>query len=498
MALSGMTRFGFKSMQLSDNKEAAAEAIVKLGRGVDTRKGRPPCNKRPKTYTNWFTPELWPPIDAALKRYGRSAKAVVSHLQKFFVHKYRDNPYLQLNESTVRGWFKFNSKGEKIFRPSAQVAIDMLQAGYSKKEIASWRYTSHLDTVWNGHKELEIEFINLLNELMDALVGFNSVIIQFQLKAFLQVRCLEILPEADGTFDISRNFVKKWVKDRLGWSYKKLLPTGNQRSFRLKGCMDVAIQGQGDKRMITIMVSSNAEGFMLPAQVIFEAETLQEFVEKLLAPWIVSTCTRLGLNPQKQRSVWIIDCYSVHLRKDFMEWMKLHYPLILLLFVPASTTSKLQPADVNLMRPFKSNIERQFGLWAMAEIAGKLGKGIKAENATLENRIGPLRKKFCEWLLSAQQELEALHMNIRRGWEKIGFHAAWSITTQMRAVEMNANQQLFNQDEAEHEELTHAFDTEWSGDITALEALEYDSFLDDVPLDSQAEQVFDYADLFSA
>ncbi|KAL3676216.1 hypothetical protein R1sor_026164 [Riccia sorocarpa] len=151
-------------MQLSDNEEAAAEAIIKLGRGVDTRKGRPQCNKRPKTYTNWFTPELWPPIDAALKRYGRS---------------------------------------------------------YSKKEIVGWRHTAHFDTVWNGRKELEIEFINLLNELMDASVGFNSVIIQFQLKAFLQVRCPEILREAGGNFDVSRSFVKKWVKDRLGWSYRK-------------------------------------------------------------------------------------------------------------------------------------------------------------------------------------------------------------------------------------------------------------------------------------
>ncbi|KAL2641358.1 hypothetical protein R1flu_008945 [Riccia fluitans] len=324
------------------------------------------------------------------------------------------------------------------------MAIDLLDAGYSGREIASVRHSGHIEEVWQDRKELEIEFINLLNELMDASVGFNSVIIQFQLRAFLQVRCKEILREEGGSFEINRSFVKKWIKDRLGWSYRKattpashlpttwkemgslmisrlaylvfaygipmelvinsdetgvqLLPAGNLHSFRLKGYREVLIQGEGYKRMIIVMVSSNAKGEMLPGQVIFEGSTsrsrphcsearaltsqgwnltqsvshwttlekLQEFVEKLLVPWIASTCKRLGLDPKKQKSVWIIDCYKVHLRKEFREWMKDHYPLIIILLVPANTTSKLQPADVVLMS-FKCAIQRNFAQWAMGE-----------------------------------------------------------------------------------------------------------------------------------
>ncbi|KAL3683519.1 hypothetical protein R1sor_001541 [Riccia sorocarpa] len=160
-----------QSMQMPDDEGVEEERDFEAIGALRSERG-----KRPKKYNNWFTPDLWPPIDAALKRYWKSSKAVMNHLQKFFGHKRRDNPYLRLNESTIRGWFKFNSKG-----------------------------------VWQGRKELEIDFINLLNELMDA-------------------------------------------------------------------------SGQGDKTMMTVMVSSNAQGQMLPGQVIFKGSAESDYAEDGQAP----------------------------------------------------------------------------------------------------------------------------------------------------------------------------------------------------------------------
>ncbi|KAL2643588.1 hypothetical protein R1flu_011175 [Riccia fluitans] len=85
-----------------------------------------------------------------------------------------------------------------------------------------------------------------------------------------------------------------------------------------------------------------------------------------------------------------------------------------------------------------------------------------------------------------------------RGWEKIRFHAAWSTTTPMRAVEMNANQQLFFQQDEQQQELSQTFDTEWAGDMIVLESFSLDSDESPAIIDSQAEKVFDYADLFKS
>ncbi|KAL3695971.1 hypothetical protein R1sor_010047 [Riccia sorocarpa] len=98
---------------------------------------------------------------------------------------------------------------------------------------------------------------------------------------------------------------------------------------------------------------------------------------------------------------------------------------------------------------------------------------------------------------------------VRHGWKKIGFHAAWTTTTQMRAVEMNANQQFFFQEDEEQQESSRRFDIEWVGDMTVLETFalgsaESDSAEDgqaptntaNVVTDSQVENMFDCDDLF--
>ncbi|KAL2611694.1 hypothetical protein R1flu_023386 [Riccia fluitans] len=139
----------------------------------------------------------------------------------------------------------------------------------------------------------------------------------------------------------------------------QLLPAGNLHSFRLKGCREVSIQGQGDKRMITVMVLSNAEGEMLPGQVIFEGSTSRSHPHCSEARALTSR----GWNLTQSESHWT----TLETLQEFVE--------------------KLLPADVVMMRPFKCAIQRNFAQWAVGEIASKLEHGIKADNAQLENRF---------------------------------------------------------------------------------------------------------------
>jgi prophage DNA circulation protein len=52
-----------------------------------------------------------------------------------------------------------------------------------------------------------------------------------------------------------------------------LVPTGGSRTYEKKGVRDVAVTGKDDKRQITAVVSSAADGGVLPLQLIFTGKT---------------------------------------------------------------------------------------------------------------------------------------------------------------------------------------------------------------------------------
>jgi len=75
-------------------------------------------------------------------------------------------------------------------------------------------------------------------------------------------------------------------------------------------------------------------------------ETMRSFVQKVLHPYFEGKCFDLGLNLLMQRMIWLIDYWSVHISAEFRGFMKENFLHILLLFVPANCTSKLQVMDV--------------------------------------------------------------------------------------------------------------------------------------------------------
>ncbi len=60
---------------------------------------------------------------------------------------------------------------------------------------------------------------------------------------------------------------------------------------------------------------------------------------------------------------------SVHISAEFRGFMKENFPHILLLFVPANCTSKLQVMDVVFQRPFKHAIHQLYNQFQATEIA---------------------------------------------------------------------------------------------------------------------------------
>ncbi|CAM6129979.1 unnamed protein product [Calypogeia fissa] len=475
-------------------------------------------------------------------------RATARYLKKRYCMPSGRGRYNGLNESTIRGWMMPDGRN---FKPKVQEAIRAVECGMLSDNVM------HMGAkgMWEGRKELLAEFVLLLNSLRNADVGLNSFLIQMQLRAFVQVKCPEVLLEFGGKHEISRPYVRYFVRTKMGWSFRctttnasklptnwqaqgdavthriaylvhayripeclvvngdqtgmRVMPVGAERTYTLQGARDVTVAGKNDKRQVTLLMACSAEGDLLPVQMIFKGkkpvvlprgqaskqlrdagwhltmtynhwsqlESMQEWIELLYLPYVAQKCEERGLDVRVQKSVLLLDCYSVHKSLAFRDWLKKTYPLICLLFIPGGCTSKLQPCDVVLQRPFKCAVHQNFMKFAVNTMAGQMNRGVNVENARLEIGIAALRNHLCGWLLSAWTQIAEKKAMIASGWKKCGFLQAWDKGVQERSLELNDEGLLFKADPLHEvkEEFCFIEDNHWYGERNLLDLLNFGS-----------------------
>jgi hypothetical protein len=74
--------------------------------------------------------------------------------------------------------------------------------------------------------------------------------------------------------------------------------------------------------------------------------------------------------------VWLLDCWSVHKNKEFLDWMRKYHPTILVIFIPTNCTSELQPLNVVLQQPLKHafKVDSIHGLHRLSNSRLTMGK----------------------------------------------------------------------------------------------------------------------------
>ena len=90
--------------------------------------------------------------------------------------------------------------------------------------------------------------------------------------------------------------------------------------------------------------------------------SLKEFICKLYVH-VTVVCAALGLDVAMQTFILVLDCYSVHIGQEFLEWCSEKFPTLLLLFIPANCTAWLQPLDISFNGPFKRVLRQLAGTW---------------------------------------------------------------------------------------------------------------------------------------
>ena len=78
----------------------------------------------------------------------------------------------------------------------------------------------------------------------------------------------------------------------------------------------------------------------------------KNYVKYILAPYFRKMIEELKL-PSNQKAVYLMDCWPVQISANFRAWMEKEFQWILVVYIPPSTTSKLQPQDKFYQKPFK-------------------------------------------------------------------------------------------------------------------------------------------------
>ncbi|THU96552.1 hypothetical protein K435DRAFT_664194 [Dendrothele bispora CBS 962.96] len=204
---------------------------------------------------------------------------------------------------------------------------------------------------------------------------------------------------------------------------QSVLQPGTGTTWNKKGERQVDIAGKDEKRAFTLVPSISASGEALPMQAIYRGQTLQScpskgaaayreakelgfllepsctdtywstietmksLVNKIIAPYFESKKAELTELSDKERknqfSLWKIDCWSVHRSEEFLTWMKVTHPSIIILFVPGSCTGLFQPLDVGIQRILKLSIKRIAHRDVVEEVLQSLKKQKDKETSTL-------------------------------------------------------------------------------------------------------------------
>jgi hypothetical protein len=163
-------------------------------------------------------------------------------------------------------------------------------------------------------------------------------------------------------------------------------------------------------------------------------------VEKILQPYRLKKLLELDLD-EDSKLIWLLDCWSVHMSSEFIDWIKEVHPTILLIFIPANCTSIYQPADVILQRPFKHGFRQQFDNHSTKSIGKKLDEKALTD-VKLDMKMSVLKPLLCSWLYLAWQHVNQPSM-IKKGWAMCGLDRAFNKTFQTTAIDKHMRNPLF-------------------------------------------------------
>lgn len=130
-------------------------------------------------------------------------------------------------------------------------------------------------------------------------------------------------------------------------------------------------------------------------------EVVERFIDHLYQSYILPKMLKKGKRPAEAYWLLLLDVYSSHIDSDMLARVRVKYPTLIILFVPASCTPKLQPCDVRFNAWFKWVIRDFMGVFMQEEMLRQMRQGVKPTEIVIETDLSKLKPVFTGAVSSA-------------------------------------------------------------------------------------------------
>ncbi|EFJ51416.1 hypothetical protein VOLCADRAFT_87681 [Volvox carteri f. nagariensis] len=120
---------------------------------------------------------------------------------------------------------------------------------------------------------------------------------------------------------------------------------------------------------------------------------------------------------------------TVHLSEAFQAHLKCKCPGILLKYVPANCTSKLQPADTGLQKPLKDAIRNEASKAFRWQLESQFNSSVAPQDAVLNLHTSAMKPLVCSFILAAWLYLISQPQIVLHAWDSATLSKAWDQDT---------------------------------------------------------------------
>ena len=478
-------------------------------------------SKRGK-YTNWFATPVIHHILREFQLTGHSSRKAVANLQRAL-----PNVYSSLSYSTIDSWFDKSFTPPQL-KPQYQTLLDQAQTTIARGPGCAPLFAPYPELeedIKNVLQQLRQNGgavnISIIRWVMQTVLEKKQpdLLSQTKLsKAFISSWVHSRLSWSWKTrttaasklpLDWRAQGITMAKRIAAGMQLEKIHPSliinldqtgmhlapSSHKTYETKGEKTVPVIAAEDKRQITVVLASSMNGNMLPLQFVFQGETarclppvtpaivaaeahlthssnhwsnletMKQYVKEIIVPYYNKQIeeNRLAAN---SKLMLVLDAWSVHRSEEFRLHLRMHYPYIWLVFVPANCTSKLQVADVALQRPFKHGVRQRFDQWGAETIKEQMKSG-KVTGLSDHLRMKSIKPLIVGWCLASWQKLREQKQYIILAWHTCcsSFFDVNDPRKRIEAVEEVALEQLDRlhipkEDEEEKERNSESDDSE--------------------------------------
>ena len=147
-----------------------------------------------------------------------------------------------------------------------------------------------------------------------------------------------------------------------------------------------------------------------------------------LAAHAESEMAKMGLDVSTQFWIVVIDCYAVHISKQFITWAKETHPGMILLYISPGCTAWLQPLDISFNGPFKRILRNECAMWLASEMQEQIKVVGDPTKVQLNVKMSYLKPRFVNWVANALKKMGMEKETIMRGWNESGMGAAMDLS----------------------------------------------------------------------